>query len=180
MKILHLIILGTVCIVPSLGMAQWQWVDKDGRKVFSDQSPPPEIPVKSILKQPASKNHPPSTELPGASTTDAATAAASAPAVTAKAALSAPKIGGKDRELEEKKKLADAAEDEKKKAEQENVAKIKADNCARAKQGKANFDSGVRIGVTNSKGEREIMTDATRAVEVKRLQGIMASDCKPA
>jgi hypothetical protein len=30
----------------------------------------------------------------------------------------------------------------------------------------------------NSKGEREIMDDAARAAEAKRLQEIMAADCK--
>jgi hypothetical protein len=32
----------------------------------------------------------------------------------------------------------------------------------------------------NSKGEREYLDDATRAVETKRLEGIIATDCKPA
>ena len=32
--------------------AQWLWLDNDGRKVFSDRAPPPEIPDKNILKQP--------------------------------------------------------------------------------------------------------------------------------
>ena len=96
------------------------------------------------------------------------------------AAASAPKITGKDKELEEKKKQAEAAEAEKKKAEEEKLAKARADNCARAKRAKAEFDSGVRIARTNDKGEREIMDDAARAVESKRLDGIIASDCKPA
>ena len=42
------------------------------------------------------------------------------------------------------------------------------------------MDSGVRIARMNDKGEREIMDDAARAVESKRLEGIVASDCKPA
>jgi hypothetical protein len=39
------------------------------------------------------------------------------------------------------------------------------------------MDSGVRVGRVNASGEREIMDDAARAVETKRIQGIMASDC---
>ncbi|MES2052695.1 MAG: DUF4124 domain-containing protein, partial [Pseudomonadota bacterium] len=27
-------------------LAQWQWLDKDGRKVFSDRSPPAEVQEK--------------------------------------------------------------------------------------------------------------------------------------
>jgi hypothetical protein len=33
---------------------------------------------------------------------------------------------------------------------------------------------------TNDKGEREIMDDAARAAESKRLDTVIASDCKPA
>jgi hypothetical protein len=33
-------------------LAQWQWIDKDGRKVYSDRSPPSDIPEKNILKMP--------------------------------------------------------------------------------------------------------------------------------
>ena len=98
----------------------------------------------------------------------------------AKAQASAPKVTGKDKQLEEKKKQAETAEAEKKKAEEEKVAKVRADNCARAKRAKADMDSGVRIARTNDKGEREVMDDAARAVESKRLEGIVASDCKPA
>jgi hypothetical protein len=34
-------------------LAQWQWIDKDGRKVYSDRSPPSDIQEKNILKRPA-------------------------------------------------------------------------------------------------------------------------------
>ena len=64
------------------------------------------------------------------------------------------------------------------KAEEARVAQVRAENCARAKQAKASLDSGVRMAVTNAKGEREIMDDAARAAESKRIQGIIASDCK--
>ena len=105
---------------------------------------------------------------------------AAAAAETATPAASVPKVSGKDKELQEKKKLADAAEAEKKKAQEEEYAKMRADNCERAKRSKANFDSGVRISTTNAKGEREILDDAQRAAEAKRLEKIIASDCKPA
>ena len=41
--------LGTFAITAS---AQWQWVEKDGRKIFSDRPPPSEIAEKDILKRP--------------------------------------------------------------------------------------------------------------------------------
>ena len=49
----------------------------------------------------------------------------------------------------------------------------------RAKQAKATLDSGVRMGRVSPSGEREVLDDAARATEAKRIQGIMASDCGP-
>ncbi|MBX9817281.1 MAG: DUF4124 domain-containing protein, partial [Burkholderiaceae bacterium] len=62
--------------------------------------------------------------------------------------------------------------------DEERVAKAKIENCARAKQAKATFDSGVRLSRTNAAGEREVMDDAARAAEAQRIQGIINTDCK--
>ena len=159
-------LIGLACALPALSLAQWQWIDKDGHKVFSDQSPPAEVLEKNILRRPGSR---------GAPAQAAEPAAESQPA---KPAPSVPKVSGKDKELQEKKKQAEAAEAEKQRARQEEVAKARTENCGRAKRAKATFDSGVRVSTTNAKGEREIMDDATRAAESKRLDGIIAADCK--
>lgn len=169
MKLLRATLLGLACAVPVLSLAQWQWIDKDGRRVFSDRSPPADVPAKNILRRPGSKAVRVESAEPSA--------AASQPV---KPAASAPKLAGKDKELQEKQKLAEAAEAEKKKAKEEEFAKARADNCARAKRSKATFDSGVRISTTNHKGEREVMDDDARAGEMKRLETIIASDCKAA
>jgi hypothetical protein len=153
-------------------LAQWQWIDKDGRKVFSDRSPPAEIQEENILKRPGS--HQVAAVTASASTASSPTAAASAAAGKG----NAPKLSGKDAQLEARKKQAEEVEAAKKKAEEEKVAKARADNCERAKGGLANFQSGLRISVTNAKGEREIMDDNARVAETKRLQGIADSDCK--
>ncbi|MEC5213868.1 preprotein translocase subunit SecD [Polaromonas sp. CG_9.5] len=150
-------------------LAQWQWIDKDGRKVFSDRAPPAEIPEKNILKQPGLR-----APLPAADA-DAAPAAA-APLVANKAGT--PKIPGKDTQLEARKKQAEDEENAKKKAEEEKLAKSRADNCERAKKGLVAVQSGTRLSVINAKGEREFMDDNERAKETKRLQGIADSDCQ--
>ena len=131
--------------------AQWQWIDKDGRKVFSDRSPPAEIQEKNILKRPG--NH----QLVPVSASAAALSKASAP-----------RLSGKDAQLEARKRQAEA----------EKIEKARADNCERARKGLASFQSGVRIAIINAKGEREIMDDNARALETKRLQGIADSDCQ--
>jgi hypothetical protein len=165
MLLLRVTLLALACTLPALSLAQWQWIDKDGRKVFSDQSPPADVPAKNIIKQPGVRSPSP----------EPVAAAEPQPAKPA-----APKLSGKDQALEQKKKQAEAAEADKKKAEEEQIAKARADNCERSKRAKAGYDSGVRIARVNAKGEREYLDDATRAAETKRLEGIIATDCKPA
>jgi hypothetical protein len=165
MLLLRVTLLALACTLPALSLAQWQWIDKDGRKVFSDQSPPADVPAKNIIKQPGVRSPSP----------EPVAAAEPQPAKPA-----APKLSGKDQALEQKKKQAEAAEADKKKAEEERIAKARADNCERSKRAKAGYDSGVRVARVNAKGEREYLDDATRAAETKRLEGIIATDCKPA
>ena len=90
---------------------------------------------------------------------------------------STPRLSGKDAELETRKKQAEALEEIRKQAEAEKLAKGRQDNCERAKKGQATLKSGVRIALTNDKGEREFMDDTARSVEAKRLQAIAESDC---
>jgi hypothetical protein len=168
MKLLRVISLAAA-LLPALACAQWQWIDKDGRKVFSDRSPPSDIPAKNILRQPGGKPPPVPAE---AEPSDSA----AAPAV-AKAAGDVPKISGKDKALEEKKKQAEQEAEAKKKAEEEKLAQNKAENCERAKRSLVTMNSGARVRVPNAKGELEYMSDETRAAETKRLQDITAG-CK--
>ncbi len=171
MNSLRALLVALACAVPVVCIAQWQWVDKDGRKVFSDQPPPSDVPAKNILKQPSGPKG------KSMAYVDPTPAAASAPA---KPAASAPKLSGKDKELEDKKKLAEAAAADKKKAQDEEVVKMRAENCTRAKRSKAEYDSGARIAQLNAKGEREFLDDAQRAAESKRLDVVIAADCKVA
>ncbi|MBT2332958.1 DUF4124 domain-containing protein [Variovorax paradoxus] len=169
MKFAHWLVLGCVCLLPLSASAQWQWIDKSGKKVFSDQAPPPDVPEKNILRRAGS---PPPRSGFTPTPSDAAEDAA------APKAAAAPKPAGVDKDLEEKTKKAQAEEKAKQAAEAEKNAKAKADNCDRARQGKATFDSGIRVAKVNAKGEREIMDDSARAAEQKRLQSIIESDCK--
>lgn len=171
MKIPRAILITALALFCTSAFAQWQWLDRDGRKVFSDRAPPLDIPEKNILKRPG--------KAPQAapSTTPSETGAVSAtPAPSG--AVPVPKKSDLDLKLEEKKKQAEQAEAAKRKAEEARVAQVQAENCARAKQSKSALDSGMRMATTNAKGEREVMDDAARAAEGKRLQGIIASECK--
>lgn len=155
------------CIAP-WSAAQWQWIDKDGRKVFSDRAPPADIAEKNILKKPGKVTEAPTAD----QSSEAPDGVSSAPVLP-------DRTSGIDKSLEAKKKQTAQAELDKRKAEQDRQNKARAENCARAKQAKLTFDSGVRIGRTNAAGEREVMDDATRANEVLRLEKIIAKDCVP-
>ena len=178
MKIPHLLVaacLGTLSLVAT---AQWQWIDGNGKKVFSDQAPPISVPEKNIVRRPGgtASNQVPS---PSPSQYPAQPAATAASAALPRASTSAglPRPSGVDRDLEEKTRRAEDADKARQAAEAERVARTKADNCARARQGRSTFDSGIRIARINANGEREIMDDAARSSETQRLQSIIDSEC---
>lgn len=152
----------------SAALAQWQWVDGSGRKVFSDTPPPAGTPDKNIIKRPGAARAAPLQ----------VSVAPSAPAASSTTATG-PKLSGRDEQLEAKKKQAEQAEQAKKAAETEKQTKARTENCERAKSAKATLDSGIRIATTNAKGEREIMDDKARAGEAKRIDEIIRSDCGP-
>ncbi len=178
MKFVHLnsLVLALVCVVPTVASAQWQWIDSAGKKVFSDQSPPPDIAEKNIVRRPGGGSprvtFPQGTPSAAADTPEPGTAPAPA------TAASGARPSGVDKELEEKAKKAEEAEKAKRAAELQKVAQAKAENCNRARQSKATFDSGIRVARLNAQGEREIIDDKARAEEQQRLQTVIASDCK--
>lgn len=169
MKLLKPLAALALAFIAASAMAQWQWIDKDGRKIFSDRAPGAEIPEKNILKRPAGSKAP----------VNDAPAQSNAPAIKAENAASpSTKDSGVDKTLDAKKKQAEAAEAAKKQAEVEKVAKAKAENCKLARQAKATYDSGLRIARTNSSGEREFLDDSARAAETQRIQSVIETDCQ--
>ncbi|MDP3135799.1 MAG: DUF4124 domain-containing protein [Burkholderiaceae bacterium] len=169
MKPYKAILLSLGCALSMGAAAQWQWLDRDGHRVYSDRPPTPDIPDKSILKRPGR---------PAAAAVAAQPdASAAGAALNAKVAASAAR-GGKDPELQDKKKQAEAAEAAKKKADDDRVANANREACARARQNKATLDSGMRIARLNAKGEREVLDDPARAAELQRIQGVIDTTCR--
>lgn len=157
MKLLRPLLCVAACLYALTASAQWQWLDKDGRRVFSDRPPSSDIPDKNIIKRPGGRGP----------------AAAPAPAEAA-----APASPGVDKSLAEKKKQADAADAAKRKADEERNATVRAENCARAQQAKAGLDMGGRMTRINEKGEREFMDESAIAAEQQRLQGLISENCR--
>jgi Domain of unknown function (DUF4124) len=177
------LVAGIACTIALAASAQWQWLDKSGRKVYSDRPPPADILEKNIVKRPPGSAK--STVKADASlNADGTPAAGAEPAQNAPAsqnstaAVTAPKLSTLDKELMEKKKQAADAETAKRRAEDERVARVKGENCALGKQAKASLDSGQRIARINAKGEREVLDDAGRTAEAQRVQNIIDSSCK--
>jgi hypothetical protein len=162
-------------LLPLGAGAQWAWTDKDGRKVFSDRAPPADVPDKSIYKRPGRPASPMLPDVSANAAADDPVAKASAPALPG--ALNT-KVAGVDKNLAERKKKEELAQAALRKADEERVSKAKADNCQRARQAQKGLESGIRMSRINSQGEREIMDDAARAAEAKRIQSVVDSDCK--
>jgi hypothetical protein len=151
--------------------AQWKWKDKSGHVQYSDLPPPVGTPDQDVLARPSAqrRNNP-------ASPLQAASAASSAQLVGSASSPLAPKLV--DPELEAKRKKAEADQAVKNKAEEERIAAVKADNCARARAQLRTFDSGIRVTRTNEKGEREFLDDKQRADETQHAKDAIAADCK--
>lgn len=172
----------------ALAAAQWQWTDASGRKVYSDQPPPAEIPDKAIVRRPNQQMVArPSAAASGAvasggqSGTPAVAANTAASGAAPAAAASKPAAGaGKDSELEKRKAAADAAEAAKKKEEEQKRATARAENCQRARSSLTSLQSGVRITRIGPNGERQFLSDEEKATESRRAQEIIQSECAPA
>lgn len=174
MNLLKPCLFALACAFSLQAAAQWQWIDKDGRKVFSDRAPPQEVPEKSILRKPHQMVAPAPSAATGA--TEGAVPANSTKADAAKPV--SPGAGkGVDKELEERMAKADAEKAAKEKAYEQKVAADRAENCSRAKQAKSTLESGQLMKTTNGKGEQVYMDDAKRSAERKRAESVIASDC---
>lgn len=173
MKAARLALLALACTLPLAAAAQWQWVDKDGRKVFSDKMPPPDIPPERILKGPKGQMQ----ILAPAPAATAPTATDETPAPVSAGAAPMPRPVGKDKALEERKKQAAAAEARKKTDEEAKYAAVRAENCNRARSAKANYSSGGRLMRVDEKGERQYLSDDDRAAEIRRMDEVIARDC---
>jgi len=173
MKLCKLLLWTVACTapltLPSAWAQQWQWLDHNGNKVFSDRAPPIDIPEDKILRQPRGTLARPAT-METSAAPNAKNPVAEEP--------TAPTISGQDTELEKAKAKADTEEAAKKKKEEAERAKLRAENCKAARNAKTTLQSGQRISHINNKGEKVIMDDATRNARLRQAEKVIASDCK--
>lgn len=145
--------------------AQWKWRTPDGRVQYSDRPPPPGVAEKDILQQPRGAVR-------------LAPAASPASAALPPAAASAASPAASDPELEARRRKEKEQQDAQRKAEEDKLAKQRAENCQRAQGYLRSLSDGIRIARTNAQGEREILNDDQRAEETRRTQQVIASECR--
>jgi hypothetical protein len=139
--------------------AQWAWRDENGRTVYSDRPPPPNVRSNQILRQPGAQSF----GTPAAETK-----------VDNKAA--APKTLA-ERELEFRKRQQERAEAEKKQAEEQARQEARARECERMRGYLRALENGERIARTDAQGNREFLDDAQRAAEIARVRDSLARSC---
>lgn len=144
--------------LPVLCAAQWLWLDEGGRRVYSDQPPPPAVPPARILRQPG-------VAAPALWTASSPTSAPLTPPSPPRPSRSASAPPPPQPGEEALRALRD-----------EN-ARLRDAHCARLRDAWATLESGVRLARTLPNGEREVLDDAARAAERQQLQGLLASDC---
>ena len=145
----------------------WVWLDAQGRKVFSDLPPPPDVPDHKIIGRPGKalvRIESPTADTPAAASAQPAPVATPSPRPD-------PAEAAKRAEAEQK------AEAERKATERRN-AEIRADNCKRAQGSMATLNAGGRLATVNESGQRVVMDESMRAAEKARLDQIIRDNCR--
>ncbi len=155
----------------STAAAQWAWKEDNGRVVYSDRPPPPNIKSSQILRQP-NVTMPEPARSAGAPEGEKA----AAPTAAAPAASTAPKSLA-ERDMEFRKRQQERADAERKAQDEQQKSAAKAADCERSRGYLRSLEDGVRISRTDAAGNREILDDAQRAAEVERARKMVQQVC---
>jgi outer membrane biosynthesis protein TonB len=150
-------------LAAGLAQAQYVWIDANGLRQYSDRPPPPSTPPEKIIKSPQ----------PVALAIEAPPAPAPDPKAQPK--KGAPTLA--EREADFRKRKQEGAEQDKKAAEEAQRKQAQLENCASARQYKAQLESGIRIADTGADGERGYISDADRATRLAKANRIVA-ECR--
>jgi hypothetical protein len=130
-------------------VAQYRWVDKNGRVQYGD-TPPPGAAAKPLRPQPG----------------------AAAPPAGAKGELTAA-----EREAEFRRRQLEAAQAREKQEQLAQEAAAKKDSCDRARENLRTLESGQRIARTDAKGERYFLDESQIAQETARARRTAQESC---
>jgi hypothetical protein len=146
---------GALLLCAGLAQAQYAWINANGNREYSDRPPPPSTPRSKILKAPH-----------GSPLLLEADAALADEARQPEKKKGPPTLAERDADFRKRQK--ERGEQEQKSGEEAQRKQAVAENCASARQYKAQLESGIRIADTTAQGERAYISDEERA---KRLAG---------
>lgn len=182
--------------------ASWQWRDAQGRMVYSDRPPPPEVRPSQILRAPAAAASSATPASHATATSPAAPASAAAAASQAQstttpaapsgaqatAAYGTPTAGTSttatrtsstwvERERAFRERLAEREAAETKAREESERAAHDRRACNALRENIRALESGVRVASLNARGEAEPIDDAERARRLKTARGDLERHC---
>ncbi|MGH1358329.1 MAG: DUF4124 domain-containing protein [Burkholderiaceae bacterium] len=146
-----------ICLLATPAMAQYQWVDRSGQMVFSDQPPPVTVPMSRILRvgDPIAKPVLPARKT-GVGNAD------NAPKSRAE------KLAERIKEHDDRREKR--AESKKKDREAKLASAAKARRCSQLKSRMTSINSGVRMTRSGQNGERAFLSDKERAALGKQTR----------
>ncbi len=139
----------------------YQWKDAGGRTVISDTPPPGNAKERRALggqPQYFSEKQP--------EKTGEKTPAADSPKSTA------------EKELDFKKRQQESREKAEAQAKEQAAENARRDNCERARRTRTALESDRAITSLDEQGNRQIMDQSQRALEIERARQAMAESCK--
>ena len=171
MKRLTVAIWLALCVALPASAQMYKWVDANGKVHYSDKPPPSNIKTEK-LHEPARPISPPAAnEAKGRATNEAVKGG-----TPKDAAKSGPKTAAEQEQAFRKRK-ADEAKAQEKQAQEDTIARDRAENCKRAKAALAGLELGGRQTRIDEKGERVFLTDQQISQEMARMRQEAATAC---
>jgi type IV secretory pathway VirB10-like protein len=146
-----------------LAHAQYVWINASGNREYSDRPPPASTPRSKILKAPSGSPL----------LLDLAAPEAPAEAPKAETKKGPPTLAERDADFRKRQK--ERGEEEQKTAQETQRKQAVEQNCASARQYKAQLESDIRIADTTAQGERTFITDEERARRLASTRRILES-----
>ena len=147
----YLSILGIALISLNAHAGLSKWVDAEGKVHYSDTVPPEATQLQTVRN------------IAGKGQGDAPSG------------YSPKSLAEREADLKKSKQAKEAAAD--KQAQQNTQAEAKSRNCEAARQNAKTIEDGMRIVTYDSKGERVIMDDETRAKKLEEARQTISANC---
>jgi hypothetical protein len=170
---LRLAAAAALLLATGAAQAQYAWINANGTREYSDRPPPPSVPRAKILKAPKGS---------ALLALELEAPAAAKPAPTAPPADAKPEAKKgpptlAERDADYRKRQQARADEEKKAAIDARRKEALSENCASARQYKAQLESGIRVADTSPEGERAYITDEEREKRLAKTKRIL-EDCR--